>query len=123
LEALANLTRLDGKIVTLIAILLVIGGAFAILAGLSSDQQKELLWFIQDYLPIAMFLTLALLLFSGYPVAFVLGGLALLYSLIGYSLGVFSLIEFFNFLPRIWGIRRRRTSCSSPSPRSSSWAS
>ena len=103
MEALANLTRLNGKLVTLIAILLVIGGAFAILAGLSADQQEELLWFIQDYLPIAMFLTLACLLFSGYPVAFILGGLALLYGLIGYSLGVFSLIEFFNFLPRIWG--------------------
>ena len=46
---------------------------------------------------------MALLLFSGYPVAFILGGLALLYGLIGYLLGVFSLIEFFNFLPRIWG--------------------
>jgi tripartite ATP-independent transporter DctM subunit len=103
MEALANLTRLNGKLVTLIAILLVIGLAFAVLAGLSGDQQEELLWFIQDYLPIAMFLTLACLLFSGYPVAFILGGLALLYGLIGYSLGVFSLIEFFNFLPRIWG--------------------
>ena len=51
----------------------------------------------------AMFVTLGCLLFSGYPVAFVLGGLALLYGLIGYFLGVFSLIEFFNFLPRIWG--------------------
>ena len=60
------------------------------------------MWFIQDYLPIGMFLTLACLLFSGYPVAFICG-LALLYGLVGYSLGVFSLIEFFNFLPRIWG--------------------
>jgi tripartite ATP-independent transporter DctM subunit len=103
MEALANLTRLNGKLVTLIAILLVIGAAFALIAGLSPEQQEELLWFVQDYLPLAMFLTLGCLLFSGYPVAFVLGGLALLYGLIGYSLGVFSLIEFFNFLPRIWG--------------------
>ena len=103
MEALANLTRLNGKLVALIAVLLVIGGVFALLAGLSPDQKTDLLWFIQDYLPIAMFLTLAMLLFSGYPVAFILGGLALLYGLIGYSLGVFSLIEFFNFLPRIWG--------------------
>src|ERR687891_2482975 len=103
MEALANLTRLNGKLVALIAILLVIGGVFALLAGLSPDQKTELLWFIQDYLPIAMFITLALLLFSGYPVAFILGGLALLYGMIGYALGVFSLIEFFNFLPRIWG--------------------
>ena len=103
MEALAILTRLNGKLVTLIGILLVIGAGFAIIASLSPDQQEELLWFIQDYLPMAMFLTLGCLLFSGYPVAFVLGGLALLYGLIGYFLGVFSLIEFFNFLPRIWG--------------------
>src|ERR671910_2503465 len=103
MEALANLTRLNGKLVALFAILLVIGGLFALLAGLSPDQKTDLLWFIQDYLPIAMFITLALLLFSGYPVAFILGGLALLYGLIGYALDMFSLIEFFNFLPRIWG--------------------
>jgi tripartite ATP-independent transporter DctM subunit len=103
MEALANLTRLNGKLVTLIGILLVIGIGFAVIASLSPDQQEELLWFIQDYLPMAMFVTLGCLLFSGYPVAFVLGGLALLYGLIGYFLGVFSLIEFFNFLPRIWG--------------------
>ena len=50
-----------------------------------------------------MFLSLACLLFSGFPVAFILGGLALLFGLIGYFLDIFSLIEFFNFLPRIWG--------------------
>jgi tripartite ATP-independent transporter DctM subunit len=102
MEALLNL-RLNGKAVGLIIALLVLGGGFAVLISLSPEQHEELLWFIQDYLPIAMFCTLALLLFSGYPVAFILGGLALLYGLIGYSLGVFSLIEFFNFLPRIWG--------------------
>src|SRR5262245_33777636 len=104
MEALVKLgSRLNGKTATLIIALLVVGGAFAILASLSPEQSEELLWFVQDYLPIAMFLTLGLLLFSGFPVAFVLGGLALLYGLIGYLLGVFSLIEFFNFLPRIWG--------------------
>ena len=50
-----------------------------------------------------MFMSLACLLFSGFPVAFILGGLALLFGLIGYFLDTFSLIEFFNFLPRIWG--------------------
>ncbi len=63
----------------------------------------ELYHFIEEMLPIAMFLTLAALLFTGYPVAFILGGLALLYGFIGYLFGIFSLIEFFNFLPRIWG--------------------
>jgi tripartite ATP-independent transporter DctM subunit len=102
MEALLNL-RLNGKAVGLILALLVVGGGFAVLSSLSPEAQTDLMWFVQDYLPIAMFVTLALLLFSGYPVAFILGGLALLYGLIGYLLGMFSLIEFFNFLPRIWG--------------------
>jgi len=63
----------------------------------------ELMLFIEDYLPIFMFCTLAALLFSGYPVAFILGGLAFLFGMIGYSMGMFALIEFFNFVPRIWG--------------------
>ena len=58
---------------------------------------------MQEYISIAMFMTLAILLFSGYPVAFILGGLAMLYGVIGYTLDIFSLIEFFNFVPRIWG--------------------
>jgi len=103
MEALLNLRWLNGRTAGLIVALAVVGGLFAVLASLAPEQHKELLWFTQDYLPIAMFLTLALLLFSGYPVAFILGGLALLYGLVGYALGVFSLIEFFNFLPRIWG--------------------
>ncbi len=64
----------------------------------------ELLDFFIDYLPLFMFLCLAILLFSGYPVAFILGGLALLFGVIGYFLDIFSLIEFFNFVPRIWGM-------------------
>ena len=64
---------------------------------------EALLYTAQEYLPILMFLTLAILLFSGYPVAFILGGLSFVYGMLGYSLEVFSLIEFFNFLPRIWG--------------------
>ncbi len=58
----------------------------------------------QEYISIAMFLTLAILLFSGYPVAFILGGLSMLFGILGYYLDMFSLIEFFNFVPRIWGM-------------------
>ena len=90
--------------------------------NLSDDARGALLWTVQDYLPIFMFLCLACLLFSGFPVAFILGGLALLFGLIGYFIGMFSLIEYFNFLPRIWG-RRRRTWCWSRFPPSCSWAS
>ncbi len=92
-----------GKVIVPVAIIAVIGVAFAYVLGLDEEGKEELLYFAQDYLPILMFLTLACLLFSGFPVAFILGGLALLYGLIGYFLEVFSLIEFFNFLPRIWG--------------------
>jgi tripartite ATP-independent transporter DctM subunit len=94
---------LNGKLVALILALAAAATIFGFLLSLSPQQEKELLWLLQDYLPILMFLTLALFLFSGYPVAFVLGGLALLYGLIGYFLGMFALVEFFNFLPRIWG--------------------
>ena len=44
-----------------------------------------------------------MLLFSGFPVAFVLGGLALCFGFIGTLMGVFVPLEFFNILPRIWG--------------------
>ena len=103
MEQLLKLGVRNGKAVILIVILVVVGLAFAHISGLAPEQQKELLWTVQDYLPIFMFLTLAVLLFTGFPVAFILGGLALLYGLIGYFMGTFSLIEFFNFLPRIWG--------------------
>ena len=93
----------NGKVLIPLVILVIIGVAFAHVLGLDEEGRYELLYFAQDYLPICMFLTLACLLFSGFPVAFILGGLALLYGLIGYFLEVFSLIEFFNFLPRIWG--------------------
>jgi tripartite ATP-independent transporter DctM subunit len=103
-EPLARLrNRLNGKAwwvaippVVLLAIILY-------LVSLSPDAREELLYTVQDFLPIFMFTTLALLLFSGYPVAFVLGGIAITFGFIGYFLGVFSLIEFFNFVPRIWG--------------------
>jgi tripartite ATP-independent transporter DctM subunit len=95
--------RQNGPIVGLLLALVVVGILFTYINGMAAEQQKALLWWVQDHLPLAMFLTLAILLFSGFPVAFILGGLALLYGLLGYLLGVFSLIEFFNFLPRIWG--------------------
>ncbi|MCS7268237.1 MAG: TRAP transporter large permease subunit [Geminicoccaceae bacterium] len=56
-----------------------------------------------DLLPLAMFASVALLLFTGYPVAFVLGGSALAFGFVGTLFDVFKPIEFFNLLPRIWG--------------------
>ncbi len=102
MEALAaGIRRHTGLTIALIA-LAVIGGAYAYILGLSPEEHEGLFYFIADYLPIVMFLTLATLLFTGFPVAFILGGLSFLYGLIGYFLGLFSLIEFFNFMPRIW---------------------
>ena len=77
--------------------------SFFVVWSLPESGRTQLLHTVQDFLPLVMFLSLACLLFSGFPVAFILGGLSLLFGLIGYFLGVYSLIEFFNFLPRIWG--------------------
>ncbi|MCG8355910.1 MAG: TRAP transporter large permease subunit [Kiloniellales bacterium] len=96
-------SRLNGKAWILILALVVLAGALISIAGMAPEQQEELLWTVQDFLPIIMFMSLAIFLFSGYPVAFILGGFALLFGLIGYLLGTFSVIEFFNFLPRVWG--------------------
>jgi tripartite ATP-independent transporter DctM subunit len=92
-----------GSILWPLLIFGLIAATVAVIASLPLETREELLYFAQDYLPILMFVTLAALLFSGYPVAFVLGGVALTFGLIGYFLGTFKLIEFFNFVPRIWG--------------------
>jgi tripartite ATP-independent transporter DctM subunit len=96
-------SRLANRYAFALAALLLLGFAYAYVASLAPDQREELLYFAQDHLPIVMFVALGVLLFSGYPVAFILGGLALLFGLIGYFLGVFNLVQFFNFVPRIWG--------------------
>ena len=83
--------------------LIVAAVAFVTIWNLPDDGRRDVLYFAQDYIPLLMFMSLACLLFSGFPVAFILGGLALLFGLIGYFIDSFSLIEFFNFLPRIWG--------------------
>ena len=64
---------------------------------------ETLIFIFEDYMPIFMFVSLAMLLFTGYPVAYILGGLAIAFGLIGYNFEMFKMIEFFNFLPRIWG--------------------
>jgi tripartite ATP-independent transporter DctM subunit len=56
-----------------------------------------------EILPLLMFAALGILLFSGYPVAFVLGGVGLTFGLIGMAFGEFHFIQFFNLESRIWG--------------------
>ncbi|MEM7428997.1 MAG: TRAP transporter large permease subunit [Pseudomonadota bacterium] len=100
--ALSAITRSRASI-AVIAVIAVLVIGFVGISSLDAKSQQSLLYFLQDFLPIIMFASLACLLFSGFPVAFILGGLALLFGLLGYFLQMFSLIEFFNFLPRIWG--------------------
>ena len=61
------------------------------------------MFYIEDYLPACMFITLAILLFTGFPVGFVLGGVGLAFGFIGMYFEVFSQVEFFNLVLRIWG--------------------
>jgi hypothetical protein len=93
-------SRLVSKLGLTVLVLVIAAVLFATVAGLSPEGREELLYKAQDYLPIAMFLTLAVLLFSGYPVAFILGGIALSFGLIGSFLGVFKIIEFWSRCPR-----------------------
>lgn len=97
----ATRTRL-WQIVSLLA-----GGAIVALVVYVSVQtaetREEIFYLAQEVLPFVMFSTLALLLFSGFPVAFILGGVALAFGLIGFFMDAFKLVEFFNFIPRVWG--------------------
>ncbi len=56
-----------------------------------------------EFLPLWMFFALALLLFTGYPVAFVLGGVGLAFALIGDLAGVFRLQQLSLIPLRIFG--------------------
>ncbi|MGP9790961.1 TRAP transporter large permease [Roseinatronobacter sp. NSM] len=55
------------------------------------------------YLPLVMFATLAILAFTGYPIAFVLGGVALLFAVLGDTLGSFRLSQLTLIPLRIYG--------------------
>jgi tripartite ATP-independent transporter DctM subunit len=56
-----------------------------------------------DHIPALMIVTLALMLFTGYPVAFVLAGVGILFAGLGVILGEFPMIAFFNVPARLWG--------------------
>lgn len=59
---------------------------------------------IADFLPLLMFPVLFLLILTGFPVAFVLGGTGIVFGLIGHFFEIFSLSDF-GFLPaRIFGV-------------------
>ena len=56
-----------------------------------------------DAMPVLMMLTLAGMLLVGYPVAFVLAGVGVRFAALGWLIGEFPLIAFFNIPLRIWG--------------------
>jgi tripartite ATP-independent transporter DctM subunit len=58
---------------------------------------------ITDHLAIIMFLVLTFIMFVGYPVAFVLGAIGIIFGYLGVLLGVFNMVQFSNLLPRIYG--------------------
>ena len=58
---------------------------------------------LTHHLALVLFVVLAVTLFCGFPVAFVLGGMAILFGGIGILLDVFHPVQFFNLLPRVWG--------------------
>jgi tripartite ATP-independent transporter DctM subunit len=58
---------------------------------------------LSHHLALLLFVVLAVVLFCGYPVAFVLGGIAIFFGAIGILLDVFHPLQFFNLLPRVWG--------------------
>lgn len=59
--------------------------------------------FLTDQLPLLMFITMFVVIFCGYPVAFVMGGSGLIFGLIGWQLGVFPIHNVSNVLLRMWG--------------------
>lgn len=58
---------------------------------------------IADHLSILMFLVLTVIMFVGYPVAFVLGGVALGFAVLGMFFEVFRPAQLGSLIPRIWG--------------------
>ena len=58
---------------------------------------------VADNLALIMFVAMFAVIFCGYPVAFVMGGMALVFALIGAALDVFPLIGLGNIVLRMWG--------------------
>ena len=62
-----------------------------------------MLGWLADNLALIMFVSMFFVIFCGYPVAFVMGGMALFFGVVGSYLGVFKLIGFYDLVLRMWG--------------------
>ena len=58
---------------------------------------------ITDYLALIMFVAMFFMIFCGYTVAFVMGGMGLTFGLLGWMLDVFPIVGMSNILLRMWG--------------------
>lgn len=58
---------------------------------------------LADNLALIMFVAMFFVIFMGYPVAFIMGGMALLFAFVGWMLGVFNLIGMYDVVLRMWG--------------------
>jgi tripartite ATP-independent transporter DctM subunit len=58
---------------------------------------------LADNLALIMFVTMFFVIFCGYPVAFVMGGMALFFALAGWLLGTFNLLGLYDIVLRMWG--------------------
>lgn len=61
-----------------------------------------MIW-LADNLALVLLCTLMIGLFMGFPVGSVLGGTAILVGFLGIALDVFMPVQFFNWMPRVWG--------------------
>ena len=62
-----------------------------------------MLQWIATYLALIMFVSMFFFIFLGFPVAFIMGGLSMIFALIGASLGVFNLVGLHDIVLRMWG--------------------
>jgi tripartite ATP-independent transporter DctM subunit len=57
---------------------------------------------LADHLALIMFASMFVVIFIGYPVAFVMGGLALIFALLGVWLGLFNFVGLYDIVLRMW---------------------
>ena len=62
-----------------------------------------MLAWIASHLALIMFISMFFFIFVGYPVAFIMGGLALIFAVIGWSLGTFNMVGMTDIVLRMWG--------------------